>query len=192
MSAFDRRSVLLGGATALSGTVFGGALAACRDDPREEKPTASAESAAAKDVSLTEVLPILIAVADQLMPTDELGPGVKQAGIEGYLQQTLADPRMKSIKSLVTRGAVFLGRASRQEHGKAFWELDAKDRESFIGRFARKEVRPSGFTPQAVVRVMLALTLECFLGDPRHGGNQGEVGWQFIGGVDWAGRSAPK
>ncbi|HEY1099925.1 MAG TPA: hypothetical protein VGF99_13405, partial [Myxococcota bacterium] len=31
------------------------------------------------------------------------------------------------------------------------------------------------------VRVVLALTLEGFLGDPRHGGNHDGVGWRFVG-----------
>ena len=186
MSAFDRRSILLSGAT-----ILGGALAGCpKDEPDDGKPAKPNEGVPPQgEVSIGEILPILVAVADQLMPTDELGPGVKEAGIEGYLEQTLADPRMKAIKSLVTRGAVFLGRASRKEHGKPFWELDAKQREAFIGRFARNEVRPTGFTPQAFVRVMLALTLECFLGDPRHGGNKNQIGWKFVGGINWAGRS---
>lgn len=188
MSAFDRRSVLLGGAT-----ILGGALAGCPDEKAADgKPDKGKQGAPPEgEVSISEILPILVAVADQLLPSDELGPGVKEAGIEGYLEKTLADPRMKAIKSLVTRGAVFLGRASRKEHDKPFWELDAKQRESFIGRFARNEVRPNGFTPQAFVRVMLALSLECFLGDPRHGGNKNEVGWKFIGGINWAGRVGP-
>lgn len=189
MSAFDRRSVLLGGATILG---FSATLAGCPEEkPYDGKPPKPGEGVPPEgEVSVGEILPILVAVADQLMPTDDLGPGVKEAGIEGYLEKTLADPRMRAIKSLVTRGAVFLGRASRKEHGKPFWELDEKQRESFIGRFARNEVRPNGFTPQAFVRVMLALTLECFLGDPRHGGNKNEIGWKFVGGIHWAGRDA--
>ena len=189
--AWDRRSVLLGGATLLGGASVVAGIAGCPPDekPYDGKSPKPNEGVPPEgEMGVAEVMPILIAVADQLLPEDETGPGVKSAGIETYLEKTLADPRMKAIKSLVTRGAVFLGRASRKEHGKGFWELTAEQRENFIGRLARNEVRPNGFTPQAFVRVMLALTLECFLGDPRHGGNKNEVGWKFVGGINWAGR----
>lgn len=204
MSAYDRRSVLLGGVT-LVGTAAGVAsLGGCPPDPQKATDTAGGGSAGGAraggasaggpqgandgEMTLAEVLPILVAMADRLLPRDELGPGAKEAGVEMYLQKALADPRMRAIKSLVTRGAVFLGRAARREHGKAFVELDDKARDAFIERLAKNEVRPNGFSPQAFVRVMLALTLEAFLGDPRHGGNKGELGWQFIGGINWAGR----
>lgn len=193
MSSYDRRSVLLGGATILGGGVLVTELAGCPEEkPHDGKPSKPNEGVPPdSEMSVGEVLPILVAVADQLIPEDDLGPGVKAAGVETYLEKVLADPRMKAIKSLVTRGAVFLGRAARKEQGKGFWELTAEQREGFIGRLARGEMRPSGFTPQAFVRVMLALSLECFLGDPRHGGNKDEVGWKFIGGHNWAGRFPP-
>lgn len=193
MSSYDRRSVLLGGATILGGGVLVTELSGCPEEkPYDGKPPKPNEGVPPDgEMSVGEVLPILVAVADQLIPEDDMGPGVKAAGIETYLEKVLADPRMKAIKSLVTRGAVFLGRAARKEQGKGFWELTAEQREGFIGRLARGEMRPTGFTPQAFVRVMLALSLECFLGDPRHGGNKNEVGWKFIGGHNWAGRFPP-
>ncbi|HEY4222739.1 MAG TPA: gluconate 2-dehydrogenase subunit 3 family protein [Myxococcota bacterium] len=191
MGAFDRRSVLLGGAT-----LIGGALAGCPPTKHREhdtggKPPLPGEGKNPEgEMTVGEVLPILTAVCCHLMPSDEMGPGVKEAGIDAFLEQTLADPRMKAIKSIATRGAVFVGRAARKEHEKNFWELDDKGQEDLIVRLAKNEVRPSGFSPQAFIRVMLALTLECFLGDPRHGGNKNHVGWDFVGGIDWTGRHA--
>lgn len=199
VSAFDRRSILLGGVTLVGAGVGAATLGGCPPDPGKAPdgktsdgpggpPPKPPQGAADGEMTIAEVLPILVAVADRLLPRDELGPGARDAGVELYLQKALADPRMRAIKSLVTRGAVFLGRAARKEHGKAFVELDDKARDGYIQRLASNEVRPNGFSPQAFVRVMLALTLEAFLGDPRHGGNRGEVGWQFIGGINWAGR----
>ena len=79
---------------------------------------------------------------------------------------------------------------ARKEHEKNYWDLADVDKDDLIKRLANNEVRPNGFSPQAFVRVMLALSLECFLGDPRHGGNKDEVGWKFVGGIDWSGRHA--
>lgn len=189
MSAYDRRSILLGGATLLGGSALLLETGCPEDKPYDGKSPKQNEGVPPEgEMTLAEVLPVLVAVADHLLPEDDLGPGVKAAGMETYLEKTLADPRMKAIKSLVTRGAVFVGRASRKEHNKAFWELDFKAKENMIARLARNEMRPNGFTPNAFIRVMLALSLECFLGDPRHGGNRDEIGWKFMGGLNWAGR----
>ena len=189
MSAFDRRSVLLGGATLL-----GGALAGCPPDKPHPSGVLADPDAGAKpgppegEMTVGEVLPILVAVSDRLLPSDDLGPGVKEAGIDRYLESVLQDARMRGVKSLVTRAAVFVGRAARKEHGKPFWELADKDKDDLIQRLADNKVRPNGFSPQAFIRIMLALCLECFLGDPKHGGNKDEIGWKFVGGVHWAGR----
>lgn len=181
----------MGGATLVGGAAVG-TLAGCPSksdsDGSDAGSAQAAPGGAEGEMTFKDVIPILVAMGDRLLPSDELGPGVKEAGLETYLQRTLADPRMKGAKSVVTRGAVFLGRAARQEHGKPFWELDAAARDALITRLANNEVRPNGFTPQAFVRIMLALSLEAFLGDPRHGGNKGEIGWAFIGGLNQAGR----
>ncbi len=195
MSAFDRRSVLIGGAGLLGGAL---ALAeACtpkapgHDDETSTggKPPKPGEGKNPEgEMTVAEVMPILSAICQVLVPSDVLGPGVKEAGIDAYLEKTLADPRMKAIKSIATRGAVFVGRAARKEHEKNYWELDDAGKNDIIKRLANNEVRPNGFPPQAFVRVMLALALECFLGDPRHGGNKDQIGWKFVGGIDWTGR----
>jgi gluconate 2-dehydrogenase gamma chain len=191
VSSFDRRSVLLGGLT-LGVT----AAAGCPPAPESSKPENLAGSLPKGgdavqpdgDMSVGEVLPILVAVCDRLIPADDLGPGVKAAGAEQYLERALADPRMRAIKSVATRGAVFLQRAARKEQGKAFWELDDAARDALLGRLARNEVRPNGFSPPAFIRIMLALSLEAFLGDPRYGGNKDQIGWNFVGGINWSGR----
>lgn len=193
MSAFDRRSVLLGGATLLGGSAL---LPACPKDPEvggSGAPKDAGEAGGAPDgegpISLDAVLPTLVAICERLLPSDDLGPGVKEAGIDPYLRKALADPRMKAIKSMTQRGAVWVARAAKKEHGKWFVDLSDEHKDALITRLVKNEVKPQGFTPVAFVRVLLALTLEAFLGDPRHGGNQGEVGWKFVGGVTWSGRT---
>jgi gluconate 2-dehydrogenase gamma chain len=185
MGAYDRRSVLLGGVGLASAGI---ALDGCTKSPSDKPPPPSDDAAPATEMSAAEVLPVLVAVADVLLPADELGPGVTAAGAEVYFAGILADARLKTIKSVVTRGAVWINRAARKEHNQPFFKLDAKDRDALMQRLAANKVRPNGFSPTAFVRIMLALTLEAFLGDPKHGGNKDGVGWNFIGGVAWAGR----
>lgn len=192
MSAFDRRSVLLGGATLLGG---GALLAGCPRDPEPgaspPAPDAGGAAPAEDDgnLSLEDVLPTLVAVCERLVPSDDLGPGVKEAGIATYLPRALADPRMRAIKSMTQRGAVWVARAAKKEHGRWFVELADAQKDAIITRLVKNEVKPQGFTPVAFVRVLLALSLEAFLGDPRHGGNKDQIGWKFVGGVTWSGRT---
>lgn len=189
MSAFDRRSLLLGGATLIGG---GALLPGCPKEPEHAAPPAPDAGAGDGDgdgqLALDDVMPTLVAICERLLPSDESGPGAKEAGIDTYLRQALADPRMKAIKSMTQRGAVWVARAAKQEHGAWFVDLDAAAKDALITRLVKGEVKPKGFTPVAFVRILLALTLEAFLGDPRHGGNKDQVGWKFIGGINWAGR----
>jgi gluconate 2-dehydrogenase gamma chain len=139
-------------------------------------------------MSAADILPVLVAIADRLVPADAHGPGAKEAGAAPYFEWVLADPRMKSIKSMITRGAVWVNGAARKENNVAFFDLEPARQDELLTRLADNKVRPKGFTPNAFMRVMLALTLEAFLGDPKYGGNKGEVGWKLVGGVDWSGR----
>jgi gluconate 2-dehydrogenase gamma chain len=187
--AFDRRSVLLGGA----GLVTVATLADCQKAPVEAKDAGVTEPSGSepggKEMSQADIVPVLVAIADRLIPSDDLGPGVKDAGAEQYFTKVLADPRMRAIKSLVTRGAVWVHKAARKEIGVAFTEAPVASRDDLIRRLAENQVRPNGFSPATFVKVMIALSLEAFLGDPRHGGNRDQIGWKFAGGIDWAGRS---
>ena len=53
--------------------------------------------------------------------------------------------------------------------------------DALITRFVDNTVRPDGFSMQTFMRAVMALTLEGYLGDPRHGGNAGGVGWRVVG-----------
>jgi hypothetical protein len=53
--------------------------------------------------------------------------------------------------------------------------------DGLITRFVDNTVRPDGFSMQTFLRAVMALTLEGYLGDPRHGGNAGGIGWRVVG-----------
>jgi gluconate 2-dehydrogenase gamma chain len=162
--AFDRRSLLVTGA-ALA------AAAACTDDA--PKPAAPPPPASALDV--------LAAVAFRLLPSDDLGPGAKEAGVDAYLARALQDPRLGHVKPMLEKGAAFLDRAAREEKQQPFVALDGAAQDDLVGRLANGKMRPNDFQGPLFVRFVLALTLEGFLGDPKHGGNKGEVAWKWLG-----------
>ncbi|MDP2344984.1 MAG: gluconate 2-dehydrogenase subunit 3 family protein [Deltaproteobacteria bacterium] len=176
--AFDRRSVLVG-SLALA------ALAACtKDHPADAGPIADPlppTTASASSKAKEAFVPVLTAIAERLLPTDDLGPGAKEADVAAFLGRVFEDQRLASVHPLLKRGAAFLMKAARLEGEKAFVDLDDVAKDDLLRRLGDNLMRPDGFHGPTFVRVMLALTLEGFLGDPRHGGNKGGLGWQVVG-----------
>lgn len=179
----DRRNLLR------TGAVLGAALAldGCKDD--EEKPSANA-SARPSPAAETDTLDVLAAVAERILPSEGDGPGAKEANVRGFLEKALSDPRLAHLRPLLERGAAFLDEAARVERKAAgFVALPNDERDDLLTRLAERKMRPNGFDGTAFVRIMLALTLEGFLGDPKHGGNQDGVAWAWLG-FDPKGRNA--
>jgi hypothetical protein len=176
MGAFDRRSMLLASATVLAVTTI-----ACENKNNEVPKTEPRPGP-------NSMVPLLVAIADRLVPTDEHGPGVKALGADAYFTQLLVDPRMKQLAPLLSRGAAFIDGAAKAATGQGFVALSEDARDEIVGRAANDQHRVNGFTPAAFVRVMVGLSLEAMLGDPRHGGNANQGGWTSVGGVSWAGR----
>jgi gluconate 2-dehydrogenase gamma chain len=174
--AFDRRSALVG-SLALA------ALAACqRDGAVVDAGPAEAKAPAPEPTKAQQAfLPVMVAIADRLLPSDEAGPGAKDVDVGAFFARVFADPRLGTIHPLVKRGCAFLMKAARLEAQKSFTALDDAQRDELLLRLSENRMRPDGFHGPTFVRVMLALTLEGFLCDPRHGGNKDRQGWAVVG-----------
>lgn len=175
----DRRNLLR------TGAVLGAALAldGCKDEPAKEPRAGAAQPA-------TDTLDVLAAVAERILPSGGEGPGAKEANVRGFFEKALADARLIHLKPLLERGAAFLDEAARVEHEAAgFVALASAQRDDLVARLAERKMRPNGFDGTAFVRILIALTLEGFLGDPKHGGNKDGVAWSWLG-FDPRGRNA--
>jgi hypothetical protein len=181
--AFDRRSALVGGSVALLGLTAG---AACKGDApsKAARPRPGVSDRATGEAPLADArafVPVLAAIAARLLPSDETGPGAADVGVDAFFARALDDQRLAAVHPLLKRGCAFLMKAARVEHDHAFVDLDAAAQDDLIRRLADGKMRPDGFSGPTFVRVALALTLEGFLGDPRHGGNKDAIGWRFVG-----------
>jgi len=85
------------------------------------------------------------------------------------------------IKNAFEQLARLLDLWSRKSFGKAFTALAPADQDAVVGQLARGEIPVRGFPQQAMFRGLHTLTLEGFLSDPVHGGNDGEIGWRTVG-----------
>ena len=173
LGGFDRRT-LLGGLVAAS-------LAACAKAPEAKKTGPSSSTTPPARDATTAFVPVLVAIADRLVPSDETGPGAKEANVGAFFTRVFADQRLSTVHPLLKRGCAFVMKVAQSEQKMAFVDLDAAARDGIIGRLVDNQMRPDGFSGPLFVRMVMALTLEGLLGDPRHGGNEGGIGWRTMG-----------
>ncbi len=170
--AFDRRTLL--------SLTTAATIAACTKDD-QPKPTPPTPTIPALDPSVEHIVPVLTAIADRLLPADDTGPGAKALGVDTFFRGALADSTFAPLAGMLKRGCAFLTKASQQAHQRPFVAADAAQQDELIRRLVDNEMRPDSFSGPRFIRLVLALTLEGALGDPKHGGNTNRRGWHMVG-----------
>lgn len=173
LGGLDRRT-LLTGAAALGAV----GLAGC---PKPAAPPPPSPTAPPTDQATATFVPVLVALAARLVPSDDLGPGAPEADVAPFFRKVFEDPRLSTVQPLLKRGSAFVMQMARSETKTAFTDLDAAAQDEIVRRIVDNQVRPNGFSGPMFIRVVMALTLEAFLGDPRHGGNKDGIGWRAVG-----------
>ena len=115
---------------------------------------------------------ILEHVVARLVPTDELGPGAREAGVAVYIARTLAEHDTRSVDTYA-RGLVALEAHARSVEGAAFVDLDAEAQDTAL-RALEREAAP-------FFELLLRHTREGMFGDPHWGGNADGTGWSLLG-----------
>ena len=122
---------------------------------------------------------LIEAVIDRLIPSDELGPGAREAGVPSYLERSFAG-YLSREKVAFCEGLDAMETAARARYNSSFSQLSPTQQDEFLAGMEKNEV--SGFRPDSrtfFVRVR-QLTLEGMFGDPWYGGNRGFAGWDLI------------
>ena len=118
----------------------------------------------------------LSAVTELLIPSDD-GPGAREANVIEYICRALRSDFHEPIRGMFMDGARSIERLARSEWGLPFVEMDFEDQDRLL-----EHIQTGGLDDRGrFFHKLLELSLEGFLGDPRHGGNRGEVGWNYIG-----------
>ncbi|MEK7865923.1 MAG: gluconate 2-dehydrogenase subunit 3 family protein [Planctomycetota bacterium] len=123
---------------------------------------------------------VLEAAASRMLPSDD-GPGAREAGTMDYLRAALELPIYRAHRARLLDGARRLEATARRDWGSGFTALDPADQDRVLIHLQAGREDDGGFDGGRFVHDLLSLSLEGFLGDPRHGGNRGEAGWEFIG-----------
>jgi gluconate 2-dehydrogenase gamma chain len=122
----------------------------------------------------------LEAITARLIPTDENGPGAREARAARYIDRALGGALAASLENYRT-GLAAVDRHARQTKGAAFTALPAADQDAVLTDVERNVA--AGFTPSASAFFSLVRThtLQGTFGDPHYGGNANFVGWDLIG-----------
>jgi gluconate 2-dehydrogenase gamma chain len=111
------------------------------------------------------------AICEQIIPADN-NPGARQAGVVHFIDRQLTRHYRKHQEAY-RKGIAGVESASRDRFGRGFAELTGEQQIELLKQASTKD---TGFF--SLIRTH---TMQGFYGDPRHGGNRGEVSWKMLG-----------
>jgi gluconate 2-dehydrogenase gamma chain len=145
------------------------------------------------------------AAVERLIPTDELGPGGREAGVAFYIDQQLsgqfgyaakmyrsgpwqsdASPDFGYQLPLVPREVYRLGIAATnaycsKTYGKTFDKLSGAHQDDVLTALDGAKLSFDTVPAKAFFEMLYANTVEGFWADPLYGGNRDKAGWKLIG-----------
>ncbi len=206
-----RRQFLLG--AGLAGATVASGLAAATAPAEAQTPAPAAPTAppAAKNsepetwlaLTATEAA-FLSAVADTMIPADELSPSGTDCGVVTYIDRQLAGaygagakwyrmgpfrrgkPEQGYQLALTPREYVAAGIEaandwSRGTYGKDFDRLPPADRIEALKQLQEGKAKLEHFSATGLFNRLHGLVMEGFFTDPMYGGNRDMAGWKMLG-----------
>lgn len=176
-----RRDLLKDGAVAagaIAGLGMAGAAGAVVSQPIPEKLAKLVQFEVVDDLdayvpkALTEAeLTTLKAAIDQLIPSDDIGPGASEAGVFVYIDRSLARPYADQLP-LYQEGLAALDTAAGAD---GFAAATADQQIEILTQAEAGEVAEGFF------ETLLNHTKEGMFADPMYGGNRDFAGWDLLG-----------
>ena len=146
----------------------------------------------------------LDAAVERLIPTDELGPGGKEAGVTCFIDRQLSStwgthgrnyrsgpwlegtPEQGFQSRLVPQEIYRIGIREindycRAQHDRLFDQLSAAQQEEVLRGLERGKVELPSLSSKLFFDLLWRNTEEGYFADPMYGGNRGKVGWKLIG-----------
>jgi gluconate 2-dehydrogenase gamma chain len=169
-AAFTIPLTPVGGGDSAAATPVSAAAGAAQGPPRREP----VENLTAAESDLLE------AICARIIPTDENGPGAREARAAHVIDRALGGA-LASSKPAYTAGFAAFDRYCRSSRGKPFTELPARDQDSVL--IDVETGAATGFTGSsaAFFAMVRTHTLHGTFGDPYYGGNANFAGWDLIG-----------
>jgi gluconate 2-dehydrogenase gamma chain len=175
---FVHRLTFLGGGVVLLGS-------AC-DEPKKKEPAAApAPKDVAKSDGMTtshltftnEEFAVLTALVDRVLPKDE-DPGAVEANVPEYIDHALQQQQLRKMKDDFTGGVEAINRRCTKIYKVGFAQATPVQQDAVLTSFKESPPDSGEFK---WYEILIALTMEGFLGDPSYGGNKDQAGWKLVG-----------
>lgn len=176
--SLTRRELLSGaacaGVAATTLTTTGASAAELGHESARTIPREAFENLTATESQLLE------RITERLIPSDEHGPGAKEARVAHYIDRALGGA-LANQRQTYASGLAALERYARSSRGKSFLELSGTDQDSVL--IDCETGGATGFTGSSAqfFAMLLSHVRQGMFGDPYYGGNAGFVGWDLIG-----------
>jgi len=204
-----RRNFLLGAGLAGASMASGLAAETAVAQPAQAAPAAPPQPAASAEPETYLVLnateaAFMSAMADTIIPADELSPSGTDCGVVTYIDRQLAGaygagdrmyrsgpfrrgkPEQGYQLALTPREYFVSGIAaanawSRKTFGKDFDRLAPAERVTALKQIEEGKAKFENFAATTFFNRVLAIVMEGFFSDPMYGGNRNKVAWQMLG-----------
>ena len=120
----------------------------------------------------------LAAAMGRILPSGD-GPGATEANAIGYADWITRQCCFRPSAACFMTGLGLLDGVSNAAYGRAFVVCDAAEQDEVLATICAMP-HP---TVQRFFAMLVRMAITGFLCPPHYGGNQDEVGWQFIGFV---------
>lgn len=139
----------------------------------------AAHAADAPSVLSAELLAILDAFADRIIPADQNGPGARAAGAAIYIDRSLGDWNAGEVDTL-SAGLRALDALARRRFSAGFAMLPDTQKDELLMVMEAGQAEDFA-NAQQIFNRLHRLTLEGTFSDPYYGGNRNFIGWDLIG-----------
>lgn len=119
---------------------------------------------------------MLDAIADRILPTDENGPGAREARAVHYIDRSLASHH-RPYREAYAAGLQALHEQALKTQGKAFVALTADEQDALLAVLESGQI--SG-APASFFSTLRSHVLEGTFCDPYYGGNHDFIGWDLL------------
>jgi gluconate 2-dehydrogenase gamma chain len=146
----------------------------------------------------------LEAAAERLIPTDDLGPGGKDAGVACYIDRQLASvwgthgrnyrsgpwregTPEQGFQSRLTPQEIYriaiqeVNAICRAKHERPFDQLKPEHQDEMLKSLEKGELELPSLSSKLFFDLLWRNTEEGFFADPLYGGNRNKAGWKLIG-----------
>lgn len=118
---------------------------------------------------------ILIAVQEQLLPSEKDSPGAADVNAAAYVQWVLTDSELDpDERNFLKNGLTRLDNEADKRRNKPFLDMLPEERQDVL-----KHIETDSWG-ESWISVMLMYIFEALLSDPIYGANTNEVGWKWL------------